>query len=172
MKVKGGAPWSALEGIQAVHVAVMVDSTDVPFTSLRKDAIAHKEVRPMAISSSRCPPLRATVLSLSKPNLSVRSVQARRDLPQCLVGCKSWCSSVCNQTLSARNCHKTMAVRPDPVLGGWHLLTYFIAPSTPTTQTWSWPTFTRTTGTVDKLHAPSVTRSSARRLRRTSNHRR
>lgn len=43
-QVKGGAAWSALEDIQAVHVSVAANAETVPYTSLRKDAIAHKEV--------------------------------------------------------------------------------------------------------------------------------
>ncbi|CAM9693174.1 unnamed protein product, partial [Ectocarpus sp. 4 AP-2014] len=43
LKVNGGADWSALADIKAVHVAVTANSQTVPYTSLRKDAIAHKE---------------------------------------------------------------------------------------------------------------------------------
>eukprot|EP00752_Nemacystus_decipiens_P018299 g16415.t1 len=43
LKVKGGEDWSALSGIKAVHVAVTANSKVIPYTSLRKDAIAHRE---------------------------------------------------------------------------------------------------------------------------------
>lgn len=42
--MNGGAAWSALADIKAVHVSVAANSGAVPYTSLRKDAIAHKEV--------------------------------------------------------------------------------------------------------------------------------
>lgn len=43
-QVKGGAAWSALQDIKAVHVSVAASAETMPYTSLRKDAIAHKEV--------------------------------------------------------------------------------------------------------------------------------
>lgn len=43
-QVKGGAAWSALQDIKAVHVSVAANAETMPYTSLRKDAIAHKEV--------------------------------------------------------------------------------------------------------------------------------
>lgn len=43
-QVKGGEEWSALSDIKAVHVSVTANSATVPYTSLRKDAIAHREV--------------------------------------------------------------------------------------------------------------------------------
>lgn len=45
-QVKGGEEWSALSSdIKAVHVSVTANSASVPYTSLRKDAIAHREVK-------------------------------------------------------------------------------------------------------------------------------
>lgn len=43
-QVKGGEEWTALSDIKAVHVSVTANSGSVPYTSLRKDAIAHREV--------------------------------------------------------------------------------------------------------------------------------
>eukprot|EP00903_Cladosiphon_okamuranus_P011818 g11106.t1 len=43
LKVEGGVDWSALSDIKAVHVAVTATSEAIPYTSLRKDAIAHRE---------------------------------------------------------------------------------------------------------------------------------
>ncbi|CAM9284183.1 unnamed protein product, partial [Laminaria digitata] len=43
LKVKGGAAWSALADIKAVHVSVAANSNAIPYSSLRKDAIAHRE---------------------------------------------------------------------------------------------------------------------------------
>ena len=45
LQVKGGAPWSALADIRAVHVALAVNAETLPYTSLRKDGIAQKEVK-------------------------------------------------------------------------------------------------------------------------------
>lgn len=42
--MKGGEDWSALSDIKAVHVAITANSDVIPYTSLRKDAIAHREV--------------------------------------------------------------------------------------------------------------------------------
>ena len=44
LQVKGGAAWSALADIKAVHVSVAANSKAIPYSSLRKDAIAHREV--------------------------------------------------------------------------------------------------------------------------------
>ena len=43
-QMKGGAAWSALADIKAVHVSVAANSNAIPYSSLRKDAIAHREV--------------------------------------------------------------------------------------------------------------------------------
>ncbi|CAM9125067.1 unnamed protein product, partial [Hapterophycus canaliculatus] len=59
--VRGGAEWSALSGIKAVHASVMVRSETVPYTSLRKDAIAHKEGYVSATESA----VRQSLLSLA-----------------------------------------------------------------------------------------------------------
>ncbi|CAM9815953.1 unnamed protein product, partial [Scytosiphon promiscuus] len=59
--VRGGAEWSALSGIKAVHVSVTVKSENVPYTSLRKDAIAHKEGYLSATESA----VRQSLLSLA-----------------------------------------------------------------------------------------------------------
>ncbi|CAM9089825.1 unnamed protein product [Ectocarpus fasciculatus] len=61
LKVNGGADWSALADIKAVHVAVTANSQMVPYTSLRKDAIAHKEGYVSAAESA----VRQGLLSLS-----------------------------------------------------------------------------------------------------------
>ncbi|CAM9103006.1 unnamed protein product [Discosporangium mesarthrocarpum] len=45
LKVFGFFAWSALEGIEAVHISVGVEAESVPFSSLRKDAITHTEAR-------------------------------------------------------------------------------------------------------------------------------
>ncbi|CAB1102988.1 unnamed protein product [Ectocarpus sp. CCAP 1310/34] len=61
LKVNGGADWSALADIKAVHVAITANSQTVPYTSLRKDAIAHKEGYVSAAESA----VRQGLLSLS-----------------------------------------------------------------------------------------------------------
>ncbi|CAM9770312.1 unnamed protein product [Pylaiella littoralis] len=52
LKVKGGEEWSALSDIKAVHVSVTANSATVPYTSLRKDAIAHREGYVLATASA------------------------------------------------------------------------------------------------------------------------
>ncbi|CAM9154151.1 unnamed protein product, partial [Choristocarpus tenellus] len=58
--LKACAPWSALEGIKAVHVSVSVTADSVPFASLRKDAISHTEEYTSATTNA----LQAALLSL------------------------------------------------------------------------------------------------------------
>lgn len=53
--MKDGASWSALLGIKSVHLAVSVYAKTVPYTSLRKDAIAHKGVSLSSVEKENSP---------------------------------------------------------------------------------------------------------------------
>lgn len=52
-QVKGGEDWSALSDIKSVHVAVTANAEVIPYTSLRKDAIAHREVKQAQVPYKR-----------------------------------------------------------------------------------------------------------------------
>lgn len=67
--MKGGEDWSALSDIKSVHVAVAANSEVIPYTSLRKDAIAHREVK-QALG------VNGSVKSGAKPVLLWTSLQA------------------------------------------------------------------------------------------------